>query len=115
MCALVTGVQTCALPISPRPRNTSTSSGTTSCRSCCSSTNSHDIGCSRCTCPSSGPAPALAGGAGSVGVVIVVIGLAREVVAQALGIAGVEPGQRHLAVARAGGVDHQREIGRAHV
>src|SRR3546814_18276178 len=38
----------------------------------------------------------------------VVIGLAREVVAQALGIAGVEPGQRHLAVARAGGVDHQR-------
>src|SRR3546814_8921419 len=95
---------------------TRTSSETTNCRSCCSSTNSHDIGCSRCTCPSSGPAPALAGGvgAGSVGVVIVVIGLAREVVAQALGIAGVEPGQRHLAVARAGGVDHQ-QIGRAHV
>src|SRR3546814_13953817 len=41
-------------------------------------------------------------------VVIVVVGLAREVVAQALGIAGGEPGQRHLAVARAGGVDHQR-------
>src|SRR4249919_1364236 len=79
------------------------------CLSCCSSTNSHDSGCRRRS--GAATASAVAGpaatGVGSLAVIDAIV-LAREPVAQAFRIGFAQAGDRHRAVATAGGVDHQR-------
>src|SRR5690606_39125799 len=90
---------------SPWPNTNRASNGTMNWRSCATSTNNQDIGCSR----RSGAAPAVsattrAGGAGSV---IFGVDGTTESLAQAFGVGGIEVGHGNRTVAGAGRVHDQ--------
>src|SRR5690606_5080015 len=89
---------------SPRPPNTtSTTSGSRNCLMLETSTNSHDSGCSR----RSFPVGSAASGAGCSGFVVIVLDPAGEVVAQSLGVAGVQARHGDRVLPGAGSVDEQ--------
>src|SRR5690606_26075521 len=75
-------------------KNSSATSGTMNWRNCANSTNSHDSGCRRRSAPGSG-------------VVVIVVDLASEDVAQVLRVACIQATHADRTVARARGMDHQ--------